>query len=81
MVKVLYIYLTLLLLTIICLLGADIANICNEAALFAARTNKKVVENIDFDYAVERIIAGKIQLFPFWAGIHKIVYPGFRLIF
>jgi len=38
--------------------GADIANICNEAALIAARSNKKVVQRQDFLDAVDRIIAG-----------------------
>jgi len=38
--------------------GADIANICNEAALIAARKNKKIVEQQDFLDAVDRIIGG-----------------------
>ncbi|MBI3510001.1 MAG: ATP-dependent zinc metalloprotease FtsH [Bacteroidetes bacterium] len=38
--------------------GADIANICNEAALIAARHNKKLVEKQDFLDAVDRIIGG-----------------------
>lgn len=38
--------------------GADIANICNEAALIAARANKKLVNKQDFLDAVDRIIAG-----------------------
>ena len=38
--------------------GADIANICNEAALIAARSNKKSVQKQDFLDAVDRIIAG-----------------------
>jgi ATP-dependent metalloprotease FtsH len=38
--------------------GADIANMCNEAALIAARKNKKVVEKQDFLDAVDRIIGG-----------------------
>jgi cell division protease FtsH len=38
--------------------GADIANVCNEAALIAARNNKKVVEKQDFLDAVDRIIGG-----------------------
>lgn len=40
-------------------IGADIANICNEAALHAARLNKKTVNKQNFEYAVERVIAGK----------------------
>ncbi len=38
--------------------GADIANICNEAALIAARHNKKVVARQDFLDAVDRVIGG-----------------------
>ncbi len=38
--------------------GADIANVCNEAALVAARKNKKKVEKQDFLDAVDRIIGG-----------------------
>ena len=38
--------------------GADIANVCNEAALIAARHNKKSVSKDDFLAAVDRIIGG-----------------------
>lgn len=38
--------------------GADIANVCNEAALYAARNNKTVVSMEDFNAAVDRIIGG-----------------------
>ena len=38
--------------------GADIANVCNEAALIAARKSKKKVEKQDFLDAVDRIIGG-----------------------
>ncbi|HOU96284.1 MAG TPA: ATP-dependent zinc metalloprotease FtsH [Bacteroidales bacterium] len=38
--------------------GADIANVCNEAALIAARRNKTVVEKQDFIDAIDRIIGG-----------------------
>ena len=38
--------------------GADLANIVNEAALLAARQGKDAVEMTDFDEAIERIIAG-----------------------
>ena len=38
--------------------GADIANVCNEAALTAARKDKKEVENQDFMDAVDRIVGG-----------------------
>ena len=38
--------------------GADIANVCNEAALIAARNNKKCVERDDFMAAIDRIVGG-----------------------
>ena len=38
--------------------GADIANVCNEAALTAARRNKSVIDRQDFLDAVDRIIGG-----------------------
>ncbi|MDE6569332.1 MAG: ATP-dependent zinc metalloprotease FtsH [Alistipes sp.] len=38
--------------------GADIANVCNEAALIAARNNKKCVSKEDFLAAIDRIIGG-----------------------
>jgi cell division protease FtsH len=40
------------------LTGADLANICNEAAIFAARRGAKHIANSDFDHALERVIAG-----------------------
>jgi AFG3 family protein len=38
--------------------GADIENLCNEAAIVAARTNKESVDMEDFDTATERVIGG-----------------------
>ena len=38
--------------------GADIANVCNEAALFAARKDRKLVTHQDFLDAVDRIVGG-----------------------
>ena len=38
--------------------GADIANVCNEAALIGARKNKSVVEKQDFLDAIDRIVGG-----------------------
>jgi len=38
--------------------GAELANMCNEAALLAARRNKDMVEMVDFQDAIERVIAG-----------------------
>jgi cell division protease FtsH len=40
------------------LAGADLANICNEAAIFAGRKNRDVVMMADFDSALERVVAG-----------------------
>jgi cell division protease FtsH len=40
------------------LTGADLANICNEAAIFAARRAGHELANEDFDHALERVIAG-----------------------
>ena len=38
--------------------GADIANVCNEAALIAARRDKKAVDLEDFNYALDKVIGG-----------------------
>ena len=38
--------------------GADIANVCNEAALIAARNNKSAVDKEDFLAAIDRIVGG-----------------------
>jgi cell division protease FtsH len=38
--------------------GADLANLINEAALLAARKNKSAVESADFDEAIDRVVAG-----------------------
>ena len=38
--------------------GADLANLCNEAALLAARFDKNTIEQIDFDKSVERVLLG-----------------------
>ncbi|HHP7234355.1 MAG TPA: ATP-dependent zinc metalloprotease FtsH [Desulfobacterales bacterium] len=38
--------------------GADLANIINEAALLAARNDKETVEPVDFDEAIDRVVAG-----------------------
>src|SRR5262245_16062394 len=40
------------------LTGADLANICNEAAIFAARRRGEWITGSDFDMAIERVIAG-----------------------
>ncbi|CAJ0955802.1 unnamed protein product [Ranitomeya imitator] len=41
--------------------GADIANICNEAALHAAREGHPSIDTMNFEYAVERVIAGTVK--------------------
>ena len=38
--------------------GADLANLVNEAALWAARNNKKEVEFLDFEYAKDKVLMG-----------------------
>ena len=38
--------------------GADLANLVNEAALWAARNNKKEVESQDFEYAKDKVLMG-----------------------
>ncbi len=38
--------------------GADIANVCNEAALIAARSGKDEVSMVDFEAATDRVIGG-----------------------
>ncbi len=40
------------------LTGADLANICNEAAIFAARRKGRYITMDDFDMALERVVAG-----------------------
>jgi len=40
------------------LTGADLANICNEAAIFAARESVQHIRALDFDNAMERVVAG-----------------------
>jgi cell division protease FtsH len=40
------------------LAGADLANICNEAAIFAARQGRDFIAQMDFDAALERVVAG-----------------------
>jgi cell division protease FtsH len=40
------------------LVGADLANIVNEAAIVATRVNHKQIEMVDFEYAIDRILAG-----------------------
>src|SRR5207302_6663479 len=43
------------------LTGADLANICNEAAISASRGERDQIVQADFDYALERVVAGLQQ--------------------
>jgi cell division protease FtsH len=43
------------------LTGADLANICNEAAIFAGRASKSSIAQSDFEAALERVVAGLQQ--------------------
>jgi cell division protease FtsH len=43
------------------LTGADLANIANEAAIFAGRAHKRVIDAADFEDALERVVAGLQQ--------------------
>ena len=40
------------------LTGADLANLCNEAAIYAGREGRDSIEQVDFDGALERVVAG-----------------------
>jgi cell division protease FtsH len=40
------------------LTGADLANLCNEAAIFAGRERRSTITGADFDAALERVVAG-----------------------
>src|SRR4051794_5838203 len=43
------------------LTGADLQNICNEAAIAAGRNDRPMLTHADFDYALERVVAGLQQ--------------------
>lgn len=49
--------------------GAEIANVCNEAALIAARRNKTSVDMDDFNYALDKVIGGLEKR-------NKLISPG-----
>ena len=55
---------------VVCL-GADIANVCNEAALIAARFLSPKVELKHFEQAIERVIAGKTFIKPVYLTLNK----------
>ena len=44
--------------------GADIANVCNEAALIAARHLSEAINHQHFEQAIERVIGGEHELEP-----------------
>lgn len=41
--------------------GADLANLCNEAAIFAARKNKSQIEQEDLNAAIEKVLLGPVR--------------------
>src|SRR5919201_554351 len=43
------------------LTGADLANVCNEAAIFAGRQHLQYIRHVDFENAMERVVAGLQQ--------------------
>ena len=43
------------------LTGADLANLCNEAAIFAGRSSERFIRQADFDAAMDRIVGGLQQ--------------------
>lgn len=49
--------------------GAEIANVCNESALIAARRGKKMVDMDDFNYALDKVIGGLEKK-------NKLISPG-----
>lgn len=59
---------------VLCLSGADIANVCNEAALIAARHLSDNINQKHFEQAIERVIGGEthtlklngIQVYRIW---------------
>jgi len=53
--------------------GAEIANVCNESALIAARRNKDEVDMDDFNYALDRVIGGLEKK-------NKLISPGEKKI-
>ena len=53
--------------------GADLANLCNEAALIAARNNHHLVEMADFDEALDRIVLGAARALIIGDSERKII--------
>jgi cell division protease FtsH len=54
------------------LTGADLANLCNEAAIFAGREGRETIAQADFDGALERVVAG--------LQTHRVITPNERKI-
>ncbi len=57
-----------------CLSGADIANVCNEAALIAARHLSDAINQKHFEQAIERVIGGE-SLFPLFGCLLMNLFP------
>jgi cell division protease FtsH len=55
------------------LTGADLANICNEAAIFAGRAGRDALVNEDFESALERVVAGMESRLVMTDGEKKII--------
>lgn len=55
------------MLFVVLFVGADIANVCNEAALIAARHLSPKVEEKHFEQAIERVIGGQYCCIPYVA--------------
>lgn len=54
--------------------GADIANVCNEAALHAARLKQKQVTRTNLEYAVERLVGkSAIKLLIYYMGFITVM--------
>lgn len=55
--------------SIVCVSGADIANVCNEAALIAARHLHQQINANHFEQAIERVIGGKLYTWYYYATV------------
>jgi cell division protease FtsH len=52
--------------------GADLANVANEAAILAARMDRESITTADFEAAIDRVIAGPAELVPAGEPVHKV---------
>jgi len=53
--------------------GADISNVCNEAALFAARLDKERIDMPQFESAIDRVIGGLEKKNKVGAGLQVLM--------